>query len=187
MTVENENLITFWKKLLLMPEVKDTTFFFEFDGYGYKSEYFNEQHLKPVITPNIITIRPSNAIVWFNYNVAEINNIYPGPQTLAEKIQWHNGVWNNGENDLSQVPSKEKQLGIERSEISEMNDRIKDSRRITIAHILNDCLRRSGSISVQYSDYELDSWTEFEKLTYTRIARILNDGSVRKIRLEIEI
>jgi hypothetical protein len=33
--------------------------------------------------------------------------------------------------DFSQVPSKEKQLGIERSEISEMNDRIKESYRST--------------------------------------------------------
>lgn len=140
MTAENETLITFWENLLLMPEVKEKTFFFEFNGYGYKSQYIGGQHLQPVVTPNIITIRPSEAVVWFDYNVAKIDFPLIGdnrkfhfqPQTLDEKHQWHNGVWNNGGPDLSQVPSKEKQLGIEQSEISEMNERIKQQRELKV-------------------------------------------------------
>ena len=58
---------------------------------------------------------------------------------------------------------------------------------ITVEDILTDAIRRESKIQIQYSYYSANEWTPPIMLTHNLKNLILATGSVRKIRLEIEI
>jgi len=53
--------------------------------------------------------------------------------------------------------------------------------------ILNEAQRRKSKHSVQYADYSLDTWTVANDLLEHRKINLLNDSSVRKVRIEYEM
>ena len=53
--------------------------------------------------------------------------------------------------------------------------------------ILNEAQRRKSKHSVQYADYSLDTWTVASDLLEHRKNALLNDSSVRKVRIEYEM
>ena len=57
----------------------------------------------------------------------------------------------------------------------------------TMEKILNEAQRRKSKHSVQYADYSLDTWTVASDLLEHRKINLLNDSSVRKVRIEYEI
>lgn len=59
--------------------------------------------------------------------------------------------------------------------------------KLPIETILNDAIGRQAKYQVQYADYDLETWTVPVQLTKERAKELLIDGSVRKIRLEIEM
>ncbi len=61
------------------------------------------------------------------------------------------------------------------------------SKRLSMEEILTDALRRQATYQVQFADYDLDTWTVPCKLTKNRMNKLLDDGSIRKIRLELEM
>ena len=59
--------------------------------------------------------------------------------------------------------------------------------RLSMEEILKDAVRRRATYQVQFSDYDLDTWTAPCQLTENRMGRLLDDGSIRKVRLELEM
>lgn len=59
--------------------------------------------------------------------------------------------------------------------------------RLSMEEILRDAVRRQATYQVQFADYDLDTWTAPCQLTENRMEKLLDDGSVRKIRLELEM
>lgn len=59
--------------------------------------------------------------------------------------------------------------------------------RLSMEEILRDAVRRKATYSVQYVDYDLNSWTAPVDLTQNRMDKLLDDGSIRKVRLELEM
>lgn len=59
--------------------------------------------------------------------------------------------------------------------------------RLSIEEILRDAVRRKATYSIQYADYDLNTWTTPVELTQNRMDKLLDDGSIRKIRLELEM
>jgi len=57
----------------------------------------------------------------------------------------------------------------------------------SMEEILNEAQRRKAKHSVQYADYSLDTWTVPSDLLEHRKINLLNDGSVRKVRIEYEM
>ena len=57
----------------------------------------------------------------------------------------------------------------------------------SMEEILNEAQRRKAKHSVQYADYSLDTWTVASDLLEHRKINLLNDGSVRKVRIEYEM
>jgi len=53
--------------------------------------------------------------------------------------------------------------------------------------ILEDAVRRRASYQVQLANFDLDTWTLPCQLTESRMKNLLNDSSVRKVRLELEM
>ena len=53
--------------------------------------------------------------------------------------------------------------------------------------ILRDAVRRKATYQVQFADYDLDTWTAPCQLTENRMEKLLDDGSIRKVRLELEM
>jgi len=53
--------------------------------------------------------------------------------------------------------------------------------------ILEDAVRRRATYQVQFAHYDLDTWTLPCQLTENRMKNLLNDFSVRKVRLELEM
>ena len=70
--------------------------------------------------------------------------------------------------------------------ISLLND-FKEDHSISMEEILNEAQRRKSKHSVQFADYSLDTWTVANDLLEHRKNALLNDGSVRKIRIEYEM
>ena len=59
--------------------------------------------------------------------------------------------------------------------------------RLSMEEILGDAVRRRASYQVQFANYDLDTWTLPCQLTENRMKNLLNDVSVRKVRLELEM
>ena len=59
--------------------------------------------------------------------------------------------------------------------------------RLSMEEILRDAVRRKATYSVQYADYDLNTWTAPCDLTQNRMDKLLDDGSIRKVRLELEM
>ena len=59
--------------------------------------------------------------------------------------------------------------------------------RLSMEEILKDAVRRKATYQVQFSDYDLDTWNAPCQLTENRIEKLLDDGSIRKVRLELEM
>ena len=59
--------------------------------------------------------------------------------------------------------------------------------RLSMEEILKDAVRRQATYQVQFADYDLDTWTAPCQLTENRMKNLLNDSSVRKVRLELEM
>jgi len=57
----------------------------------------------------------------------------------------------------------------------------------SMEEILNEAQRRKAKHSVQYTDYSLDTWTVASELLEHRKNALLNDGIVRKVRIEYEM
>jgi len=58
---------------------------------------------------------------------------------------------------------------------------------LTNEQILDEAARREANISLQYEDYSLETWTVATKLLPHRKAYLLDDGSIRKFRIEYEM
>jgi len=59
--------------------------------------------------------------------------------------------------------------------------------RLSMEEILEDAVRRRATYQVQFAHYDLDTWTLPCQLTENRMKNLLNDFSVRKVRLELEM
>ena len=59
--------------------------------------------------------------------------------------------------------------------------------RLSMEEILKDAVRRQATYQVQFADYDLDIWTAPCQLTENRMEKLLDDGSIRKVRLELEM
>ena len=59
--------------------------------------------------------------------------------------------------------------------------------RLSMEEILRDAVIRGATYSVQYADYDFKTWTEPVELTQNIIDKLLDDGSIRKVRLELEM
>jgi hypothetical protein len=59
--------------------------------------------------------------------------------------------------------------------------------RLSMEEILRDAVRRKATYSFQYADYDLNTWTAPVDLTQNRMDKLLDDGSIRKVRLELEM
>lgn len=59
--------------------------------------------------------------------------------------------------------------------------------RLSMEEILRDAVRRQATYQVQFADYDLDIWTAPCQLTENRMEKLLDDGSIRKVRLELEM
>ena len=59
--------------------------------------------------------------------------------------------------------------------------------RLSMEEILIDAVRRQATYQVQFEDYDLDTWTAPCQLTENRMEKLLDDGSIRKVRLELEM
>ena len=59
--------------------------------------------------------------------------------------------------------------------------------RLSMEEILRDAVRRQASYQVQFADYDLDTWTAPCQLTENRMEKLLDDGSIRKVRLELKM
>ena len=59
--------------------------------------------------------------------------------------------------------------------------------RLSMEEILKDAVRRQATYQVQFADYDLDTWTAHCQLTENRMEKLLDDGSIRKVRLELEM
>jgi len=57
----------------------------------------------------------------------------------------------------------------------------------SMEEILNEAQRRKAKHSVQYADYGLGTWTVANDLLEHRKNALLNDSSVRKVRIEYEM
>jgi len=59
--------------------------------------------------------------------------------------------------------------------------------RLSMEEILKDAVRRQAIYQVQFEDYDLHTWTAPCQLTENRMEKLLDDGSIRKVRLELEM
>jgi len=57
---------------------------------------------------------------------------------------------------------------------------------LSLEEILRDAVRRKATFQIQFADYDLDTWTTPSILTQNRMDKLLDDGSIRKVRLELE-
>lgn len=57
---------------------------------------------------------------------------------------------------------------------------------LSLEEILRDAVRRKATYQVQFADYDLDTWTAPCQLTQNRMDKLLDDGSIRKVRLELK-
>ena len=57
---------------------------------------------------------------------------------------------------------------------------------LSLEEILRDAVRRQATYQVQFADYDLNTWTAPCQLTQNRMNKLLDDASIRKVRLELE-
>jgi hypothetical protein len=57
---------------------------------------------------------------------------------------------------------------------------------LSLEEILRDTVRRKATFQIQFADYDLDTWTTPSMLTQNKMDKLLDDGSIRKVRLELE-
>jgi hypothetical protein len=57
----------------------------------------------------------------------------------------------------------------------------------SMKEILDEAQRREVKYSVQFADYSLEIWTVANDLLENRKNALLDDGSVRKVRIEYEL
>jgi hypothetical protein len=57
---------------------------------------------------------------------------------------------------------------------------------LSLEEILRDTVRRKATFQIQFADYDLDTWTTLSMLTQNKMDKLLDDGSIRKVRLELE-
>ena len=55
---------------------------------------------------------------------------------------------------------------------------------IDAKEILDDALTRKANYSLHYVDYSKDTWTVAQELTDNRLANLLDDASIDKVRIE---
>ena len=67
-----------------------------------------------------------------------------------------------------------------------MSGRTHRQLRLSMEEILRDAVRRQATYQVQFADYDLNTWTAPSQLTQNRMEKLLDDGSIRKVRLELE-
>ena len=58
---------------------------------------------------------------------------------------------------------------------------------LSLEEILRDAVRRQATYQVQFADYDLNTWTAPCILSQDRVKALLDDASIKKIRLEFEI
>lgn len=73
------------------------------------------------------------------------------------------------------------------TEASNDGNTVLASVRLSMEEILRDAVRRKATYSVQYADYDLKTWTAPIELTQNRMDKLLDDDSIRKVRLELEM
>lgn len=59
--------------------------------------------------------------------------------------------------------------------------------RLSMEEILADAVRRRATYQVQFAHFDLDTWTLPCQLTENRMENLINDVTVRKVRLELEM
>lgn len=59
--------------------------------------------------------------------------------------------------------------------------------RLSMEEILGDAVRRRATYQVQFAHFDLDTWTLPCQLTENRMENLINDFTVRKVRLELEM
>lgn len=59
--------------------------------------------------------------------------------------------------------------------------------RLSMEEILRDAVRRQATYQVQFADYDLATWTEPCLITENRMEKLLDDFSICKVRLELEM
>ncbi len=59
--------------------------------------------------------------------------------------------------------------------------------KLSMKDIFQEAVRREAKVAIQYADYTLNEWTVPTKLTSDKVTMLINDGSIRKIYLELEM
>jgi hypothetical protein len=59
--------------------------------------------------------------------------------------------------------------------------------KLSMKDIFQEAVRREAKVAIQYADYALNEWTAPTKLTSDKVNMLINDGSIRKIYLELEM
>lgn len=75
----------------------------------------------------------------------------------------------------------------EKWRIGETDNIVLPAVRLSMEEILRDAVRRQATYQVQFADYDFDTWTAPCQLTENRMEKLLDDGSIRKVRLEFEM
>ena len=57
---------------------------------------------------------------------------------------------------------------------------------LSLEEIIREAVRRQATYQVQFADYDLNTWTAPCQLTQNRMDKLLDDASIRKVRLELE-
>ena len=73
------------------------------------------------------------------------------------------------------------------TELGNNAKRVLPAVRLSMEEILRDAVRRQATYQVQFADYDLDTWTASCQLTENRMEKLLDDGLIRKVRLELEM
>ena len=58
---------------------------------------------------------------------------------------------------------------------------------LSLEEILRDAIRRQATYQVQFADYDLNTWTAPCILSQDRVKALLDDASIKKVRLELEM
>jgi len=123
-----------------------------------------------------------------------VSNLLPCPfcggDVVEKKVQWNisqalctdcNEVWgtcgSKYEGRFDKWNVREKQLAANEGKICTPS----------MQEILDEAQRRKAKHSVQYADYSLETWTVASDLLEHRKNALLNDSSVRKVRIEYEM
>ena len=73
------------------------------------------------------------------------------------------------------------------SDVSIEQNQILVEGQLPMEAILRDAVRRKATYQVQYADYDLTTWSISVELTQNRMDKLLDDVSIRKVRLELDM